>query len=82
MEGKDSREKIVWRLLVDAIERIDKEINRRSRVVGILPNNAAVIRLGAIRLDMHDEWLAAKGRYLSEASDVGGMAVPGNRYRL
>jgi putative transposase len=69
--------------LVDAIERINKEINRRSCVVGILPNNAAVIRLvGAIRLDMHDEWGAAKGRYLSEGSDVGGMAVPGDRYRL
>ena len=50
-------------------ERVNGEIKRRSRVVGIFPNNASVIRLvGAILLDMHDGRIAAERRYLPEAS--------------
>ena len=48
---------------------MNKDIKRRARVVEIFPNSAAVIRLvGAILIDMHDEWVAGDRRYLSEGS--------------
>ena len=60
-----------WRQIwsTNPIERVNKEIKRRTDVVGVFPNPAALLRLaGAVLVEQHDEWEAGSRRYLSEAS--------------
>jgi transposase-like protein len=60
-----------WRRIwsTNPLERVIKEIKRRSDVVGIFPDERAILRLvGAVLIEAHDEWAIAERRYLSVAS--------------
>ena len=59
-----------WRKLrsTNPLERFNKEIGRRTDVVGIFPDDASLVRLaGMLCIEQNDEWLVGRG-YLSAES--------------
>jgi putative transposase len=71
--------KKIWS--TNPLERLNKEVKRRTDVVGVFPNPEALLRLaGSVLVEAHDEWQVADKRYLSEAT-LALLNKPGDQHR-
>jgi putative transposase len=69
--------KKVWS--TNPLERLNKEIKRRTDVVGVFPNPDALLRLaGAVLVEAHDEWQTGDRRYLAEGTMALLTTPPAN----
>jgi putative transposase len=69
-----------WRKIWSSnqLERVNEEIKRRTRLVGIFPNDAAIIRLvGAVMLEQHEHW-QLEGRRMFSAESMAVIPELGN----
>ena len=69
-----------WRKIwsTNLLERVNEEIKRRTRVVGIFPNDAAIIRLvGAVLLEQHEHW-QLEGRRMFSAESMATIPELGD----
>jgi len=72
--------KKIWS--TNPLERVNKEIKRRTDVVGVFPNPAALLRpAGAVLIETHYEWQVSDRRHLSENSmaQIGAVTTDSSK---